>query len=219
MGRFSLVVFDVDGTLMKTFSWQHLHEALGTWNQGRKYLEQFFDGCITYEEWARLDAALWRGQPVKKIQRIVDEMPYVDGARKVLTTLREAGFKVVLLSAGLSFVTERIRREIGVDAALANDLVVENGYLTGEVKVNVSFDKKDEALEPILKRFNVTTKECIAVGDDETLIPLFKKVGFAIAFNPSGEKVKRHADVVVKSDSLLDVLPLIMTRAKLKLGK
>ncbi|MFQ6087110.1 MAG: HAD family hydrolase [Candidatus Bathyarchaeia archaeon] len=215
MNRVRLVVFDVDGTLMKSFSWQCLHEALGTWNRGKKYFEQFFQGHITYEEWACLDAALWRGQPVQKIQQIVNAMPYTDGTREVLTTLRRKGFKVVLLSAGLSLVTERIRREIGVDAALANELTVKNGFLTGGVKVNVSFNNKDEALHSILKRFDAEMNDCIAVGDDETLVPLFEKVRLAIAFNPRSKNVERHADIVVKSNDLHEVLPHILNRQHL----
>jgi len=43
MKKLRLVVFDVDGTLIKVeSSWQHLHEQLGTWDRGRKYAEQFF---------------------------------------------------------------------------------------------------------------------------------------------------------------------------------
>lgn len=216
MNQFKLVVFDVDGTLMKSFSWQYLHEALGTWNRGRKYFEQFFHGKITYEDWACLDAALWRGQPLEKIQQIVNAMPYTKGAREVLTTLRRKGFKVVLLSGGLSLVTERIRKETSVDAALANDLIVKNGCLTGAVKVNVSFNNKDEALHSILKRFTAEMNDCIAVGDDETLIPLFEKVGLAIAFNPRSKNVEKHADIVVKSDDLHHILPHILNKQHLR---
>jgi len=42
MKKLRLVVFDVDGTLVKVeSSWQHLHEQLGTWDRGRKYAERF----------------------------------------------------------------------------------------------------------------------------------------------------------------------------------
>ncbi|MGD8506716.1 MAG: HAD family phosphatase [Candidatus Bathyarchaeota archaeon] len=215
MNPFKLVVFDVDGTLLKSFSWQHLHETLGTWSQGKKYFGQFFNGDITYEEWARLDAALWRDQPIEKIQQIVNAMPYTDGAREVLTALRKKGFKIILLSAGLTLVTERIRREIGVDVALANELIVEKGLLTGEVKVNVSFNNKDEALQPLLKRFSAQIDDCFAVGDDETLIPLFERVRLAIAFNPRSENVERHADIVVRGNDLRDVLPYILNKQHL----
>jgi phosphoserine phosphatase len=114
---------------------------------------------------------------------------------------------VVLLSAGLSLATERINKEIGVDDSLANELIVKDGFLTGEVKVNVSFSNKDEALRPILQRFDVRIDECAAVGDDETMIPLFEKVGLRIAFNPRNKLVEEHADVVVRGNDLREVLP------------
>jgi len=211
MKKLGLVVFDVDGTLIKVeSSWQHLHEQLGTWDRGRKYAEQFFQGFITYEDWARLDASLWRGLPLDRVQRIVNDIPYRDGARETITTLRRGGLLVVLLSAGLSIITDRIRGEIGVEDSLANDLVVKDGFLTGEVKVNVTFRNKGEVLDGILKKFGVTPDECAAVGDDETLIPLFEKVGLGIAFNPRKKVVEKHADVVVKGNDLRQVLPHLL---------
>jgi phosphoserine phosphatase len=183
MKNLKLVVFDVDGTLMKAHSWQFLHEALGTWNEGQRYAELFFGGRLTYEEWAQLDASLWQGLPLERVKKIINAMPYTYGSRETVSTLREKGFVVFLLSAGLSLVTERINREIRVDGYLANDLIVRNGFLTGKVKVNVSFYNKDGVLSRVLPTWNLTMEDCISVGDDLTLIPLFEKVGLSIAFN------------------------------------
>jgi phosphoserine phosphatase len=206
-----LVVFDVDGTLTKVASsWQFLHEKLGTWDRGRHYAEQFYRGAITYEDWARLDSSLWTGLKLETVQKIVDDMPYVDGTREVITTLRKGGLKVVLISAGLSLVTKRIKKEIEVDDSLANDLKAEGGFLTGQVKVNVSVDNKDAVLGLMLEKFNLRMDECAAVGDDETLIPLFERVGFSIAFNPRSWVVEERADVVVKGDDLREVLPYLL---------
>jgi len=209
--KLRLVVFDVDGTLTKVVSsWQFLHERLGTWDKGKKYAEQFFRGVITYEDWARLDASLWRGLKLGRVRQIVDSIPYTNGAQDVIATLRGNGFKVVLLSAGLSLVTERIEREIRLDGSSANELKVENGLLTGEVKVNVSVDNKDTVLLRMLKKFNLGIDECAAVGDDETLIPLFEGVSLSIAFNPRSWVVEEKADIVVKSDDLREVLPYLL---------
>ncbi len=213
MKKLKLVVFDVDGTLIKVgSSWQFLHEELGTWDRGKKYAQQFFKGLITYEDWARLDASLWRDMPIERIQRIVDNIPYTDGAKEVITTLRGIGFKVALLSAGLSIVTDRINRDVGVDYSIANELIVKNDLLTGEVKVNVLFSNKDEVLCYILQKFDATLDECAAIGDDETLIPLFGRVGLGIAFNPRKKIVGKHAHVVIKSRDLRDMLPYLLTK-------
>ncbi len=205
-----LVVFDVDGTLMRAVSsWQFFHERLGTWDKGKKYADQFFQGNINYEEWARLDASLWRGLKLERIKKIVGSIPYINGAQHVITTLKRKGFKVFLLSGGLTLITERIEREIGVDDSLANELKVANDFLTGEVKVNVSIDNKDTALLHMLKKFNIGIAECAAVGDDETMIPLFEEVGLSIAFNPRSWAVEERADIVVKSEDLRDILPYL----------
>jgi len=205
MAQLRLVVFDVDGTLLKVrSSWQHLHEALGTWDKGKQYAEQFSQGLISYEEWAELDAFLWRGQPLEKVKLIIGGMPYTLGAEE------KGGFRVVLLSAGLSLVTERIEREIGVDYALANDLIVEDGVLTGDVKVNVPLDGKLDALQRIAGQFGVKLEECAAVGDDEGLVPVFEHVGLGIAFNPQDERLEKLARVIVKNGDLRHVLPHIV---------
>ena len=213
MQKLRLIVFDVDGTLIKVnSSWQFLHEKLGTWNKGRQYAEEFYQGRITYEEWAHLDASLWKNQSLSKIQSIVNKIPYVDGAQEVIKTLKKQNVKVVLLSAGLSLLSERIEKESQIDYSLSNELIVRNDFLTGEVKVNVSLNDKTKALSKILRKFSVESDECCAVGDDESLIPLFKEVALGIAFNPRSEKVEKTADVIVKSEDLRDILPHILKK-------
>jgi len=210
MKNLKLVVFDVDGTLIRVHSWQFLHEALGTWDKGQKYVDLFFKKRITYDDWARLDASLWRNLPFERVERIISAMPYTEGAKETISVLRKKGFIVFLLSAGLSLVAERINGEIGVDEYLANELIVKNGFLSGEVKVNVSFYNKDDALNRMLPKWNLEMKDCVAVGDDPTLIPLFEKVGLSIAFNPVDESIEKHADVVVRSQDLRSILLYVL---------
>lgn len=209
-----LVIFDVDGTILQSYSWKYIHQNLGTWNVARKHSDQFFNGQITYEEWARLDTALWKGRTIAKIRQIIEQMPYTTGAKQTLAALKRKGIATYLLSAGLSQVAQRVQEETGTGGYSANTLEVEDGLLTGEVKVNVSFYGKDKHLPRILKEFNVSLNECAAVGDDVTLIPLFKKVGLAIAFNPVNETVERNADVTIKERDLRKILPYLLKTDK-----
>jgi phosphoserine phosphatase len=143
---------------------------------------------------------------------MVNEMPYVNGAKEVIETLKKRDVIVALLSAGLSLFSEKIERELKIDYSLSNELIVRNDFLTGKVKVNVSLNNKVEALSHILHRFNAKPDECCAVGDDESLIPLFKKVALGIAFNPCNEEVEKNADAVVKSGDLRDILPYVLKK-------
>jgi len=205
-----LVIFDIDGTILQAYSWQFLHQHLNTWETAQGYNQQFFNHQITYQQWARLDAALWKNQPITRVRQIIDKMPYTEGAKATLSALQQAGIKTYLLSAGLTQVAQRIQRETGADGSRANTLIVKDGALTGEVEVNVAFRSKDKHLPSILQEFDVTREECAAVGDDLTLVPLFRQVGLAIAFNPVDKTVETHADVVIRSNDLRNVLPHIL---------
>ncbi len=207
-----LAILDIDGTILQTASWQYIHQSLKTWSHAKEYRNQFFQNKISYEKWAELDAALWKNQPSGKIDKIVKQMPYTRGAEQTISSLKQEGVKTYLLSAGLTQVARRIHEETGSDGYIANTLKISEGFLTGEVEVNVSFNNKDKHLCDILKKFDLSADECAAVGDDPTLISLFKKVGLAIAFNPTDESVEKHAHIIVKSNDLRSILPYILKR-------
>ena len=122
-----IVIFDVDGTILQTFSWQYIHQNLNTWTQARNYYNKFFSNQINYEEWAQLDANLWKNQPLTRIDQIIDQMPYTKGAKETIATLKDEGIKIFLLSAGLTRVAKKVQKETSADGCLANTLKVRNG--------------------------------------------------------------------------------------------
>ena len=209
--KLKLAVFDVDGTLTSVDScWRFIHEKLGTWQDGgAKNAELFFRGEISYDEWARRDVSLWKETSINEIQKIVFEIPYVDGIYEVFRFLRENDVKIVLLSAGLSFIAERIAKEFGVNDYIANELEIVNGKVTGNVKIRVSIDNKGEILEELLRKFRVKPEECLAVGDDLTMIPVFQKVGLSIAFNPQNQEIAKYAKITVNERDLRKILSYV----------
>jgi len=207
--KLKLGVFDVDGTLTSVEScWRFIHERLGTWRDvGERNAELFFRGVISYDEWARRDVLLWKGKRLSEIRRIVHEVPYVDGIKEVFQFLRRRGIKIVLLSAGLSLMAERIAQDVGVDGYVANELEVVDGQLTGKVRIRVSVENKDKILRKILGKFGLEPKECFAVGDDQTMIPVFQNVGLGIAFNPQNKEVCKYAKITIKKKDLREIIP------------
>jgi phosphoserine phosphatase len=137
-----IVFFDCDGTLTTVkSSWQYIHERLGMWDRNADEFQRLFRaGEIDYLEFCRRDALLWKGMTEKRVLEIIEEIPYHDGVRETMRTLRNEGVLTVLLSTGLSFLVERVKRELGMTLAVANELVVENGVLTGDIRINVAHD-------------------------------------------------------------------------------
>ncbi|MEM2740259.1 MAG: HAD family phosphatase [Candidatus Bathyarchaeia archaeon] len=209
--RFKLVAFDLDGTLTRTISvWEYLHRRFGTIDKARVNADLFFQGKISYEEWAKLDTNLWRGISLEYVMDALMEVEYMDGADYVVEVLRRAGVKTLIISAGLQELADLAARRLGVDYALANKLVVVDGILTGDIEVRVGINGKGRILKFFMNLEGIPRSSTAAVGDDISDISLFEEAGFKIAFNPKVEAIRRIADVVVESDSLKAILPYLI---------
>lgn len=205
-----LVFFDCDGTLTKIkSSWEYVHRKLNIWDEkADQYQALFRAGRISYHEFCRRDALLWRGLPVGRVMEILKDIPYQNDCREMVWALKEKGIHTVILSTGLSLLINRVREELGIDMAFANDLLSDNGYLTGEIRINVDFDKKGPLVEKTLVRMGMARDESCAVGDGEGDTGMFDAVGLPIAFCPENITLgtTRH---VVKKRSLLDVVRIV----------
>lgn len=206
-----LVVFDLDGTLIKpSSSWQYLHQKLGTLKEARRNSELFYTDKISWNEWAERDARLWAGSDVNEVKRIVQRCPLTKGAKKTTLRLKENRLDVAIISGGISFFADRVAKELEISHVFSNKLHEKDGILTGEVTITVTSKNKPRLLLRLLKQLKLSLGHVVAVGDDFTMVPLFKIAGLSIAFNPSRTDVKESADIVLVKQSLLDILPYIL---------
>lgn len=206
------VIFDLDGTLTTVrSSWRYLHERLGLWDgRADRHQERFLSGSITYEEFCRLDAAEWRGLSEARLVSLAGEVPYRPGIGGLMAGLRRAGVKVGVVSTGLTILSERVRREHGLDYAVANELVVVDGRCSGEVTVKVVHGRKGAPAREFQRRYGLNQEEVAAVGDTDGDVSLFEAAGFGIAVDPDGELIARRAEAVC--GSLAEVARILRIR-------
>jgi len=203
-----LVVFDLDGTLTKVEStWQYIHERLGTWHLGSSSAQDYWKGTISYMEWAQLDSSAWRGVELKKIRSILDEIPCVDGAKEAVAELREKGKLSGIVSAGISLLSDRVREELSMDFAIANELHFSQGRMTGGVTVNVSLDDKSLVMRRVAEQLGFSLRECAVVGDNGFDLP--NEAGLRIGFNPKHE-AETACDVVIRGTDIRAILTHIL---------
>jgi len=207
--QFKLVTFDLDGTLTRERSiWEYIHKRLGKWyGFAEDYQNQFLAGKISYEEFCERDAQVWKGMKVEKLLEIVKTVPFHPGVDELIHYLKQKGLKLSMVSSGLSLLSDWVHQKYGFDYSVSNDLLHENGILTGKVKIQVYYDKKAEWLERILDQFGVNPEEVIAIGDSAGDIEMFHIVGFSIAFNSSCFDLEKIANVCVPSQNLADIIP------------
>jgi phosphoserine phosphatase len=206
---FKLVIFDLDGTLTQERSvWEYIHKRLGKWyGFAEEYQKQFLAGKISYEEFCERDARVWKGMRVRELEEIVRTVPFHAGADELIPYLKKKDLKLAMISSGLSLLSDWVHQKYGFDYSVSNDLLHENGVLTGKVKIQVYYDQKAEWVKRILKQFGIKPEEAIAVGDSKGDMDMFQRVGFSIAFNSSCKDLDQIANVCIQSQNLVDIIP------------
>ena len=215
-----MAAFDMDGTITGVrSSWEYLHRRLGIWEgQAQKYQELYLAGDISYEEFCRLDAAMWRNMSLAQVYSILDEIPLDGNAQKVLDLVVESGAHPVLLSTGLKLLADRLAGSLGFKTRLANELVHREGKLTGEIIIHVSTHPpgktKGDYLRECMRLAGASPRETMAVGDSAGDLDMLQEAGLAIAVNPSEKDLdilQSQVKGLVTVCSLGEVLEIIRT--------
>ena len=201
-----MVVFDLDGTLTPVDSlWTYLHDTFGTASRGKEAARKYWNGQITYTEWAEADAKCWSGISLAKLEDALNKIPLRKGAKKLFRTLNDRRVNTVILSAGLSILADKAREELNADLAIANDLVTRNGRLTGEIKVKVSLTEKMSLVKRIATIFDLQCKQIALVGDRSNDLTIPECI--RIAIYPKDINTIRNADFVI--DDLIRILDVL----------
>ena len=113
----------------------------------------------------------------------MNAVPLMDGAERLISTLRRLGYKTAILSGGFTFMGRELQRRLGIDHLHANELDIANGVATGEVKGEiVDGERKAYYLGEIAKAEGLSMEQVIAVGDGANDLPMLKLAGLGIAF-------------------------------------
>ncbi|MEM3507590.1 MAG: HAD family phosphatase [Candidatus Bathyarchaeia archaeon] len=206
-----LIIFDLDGTLTNIESiWEHFHKCIGTWNLGKQNAEKYFKNEIDYETWAKLDSMAWAGIELKKLLSIIDKVSYVKGAKETFKELKKNGFLIGIVSAGISLMAEKAKMDLGADFAIANELEVKNGKLTGEIKVKVDLNSKHSVIREAAWMLGISMNECAVVGDNLCDFP--PEAGLKIAINTKDPSIKEYVDLIIYEKDLSKILDYLIYR-------
>ncbi len=217
----SLVVFDVDGTLTPIkSSWNYVHIVLNTKRRSRHYMNLFFYGFITYEEWVVLDLNLWRGLSYSTFRKILYSIPWRNNIEELVSLVkryREIA-KFIAITGGFIELCERVVRELGFDWCIGAEVDIdEHGRLTGFARRYVDFDGKARTLQEYIEMSNESFNFIVSVGDSLNDLELFEESDVSIAFC-CDEDVGSYADIYVKSCNLrklVEVLNAVLHRSTL----
>ena len=180
-----LICFDMDSTLIQTECIDELAKRAGVGKEVSEITEQAMRGELDFKESFTRRVALLKGLDASVMEDIARSMPITEGVDRLMTVLKQCGYKIAILSGGFTYFGEYLQRKYGIDYVYANELEIdENNKLTGRyVGEIVDGKRKAELLKLIAQVEKVNLAQTIAVGDGAIDLPMLSDAGLGIAFH------------------------------------
>lgn len=215
---FKLIAFDMDSTLINIECVDEIAAAVGKKEEVAAITEAAMRGEIAdYKESLRRRVALLRGVTVADMEQVYTERLQLNpGAEALVKACKAAGLKVLLVSGGFTFFTDRVRDRLGIDFTRSNVLEIRSGPNCGELTGRMvdqpwgdicdGAEKRKMLLETCAQ-LGIPPKQAIAMGDGANDLPMMGEAGLSVAYHAK-PKVREQAMVQINAgglDRLLEV--------------
>jgi len=215
LSDFKLIVFDMDSTLINIECVDEIADAAGRKAEVAAITEAAMRGEITdYKDSLRRRVALLKGVSVDSMDEVYHQRLKLNpGAAELVHACKAAGMKVLLVSGGFTFFTDRIRDELGIDYTRSNVLEINDGLLTGRLVDQPWGDicdgaEKRKMLLQTCDLLGISPSQSIAMGDGANDLPMMGVAGLSVAFHAK-PAVREAAMVAINTgglDRLLEIL-------------
>jgi phosphoserine phosphatase len=179
-----LLAMDMDSTLITIECIDELGALAGRKAEIAAITAQAMRGEIEYRESLRRRVAALAGLPEDSLTRVYDtRLKLTPGADRLIAACRKHGVKLLLVSGGFTFFTERLKARLGLDYTLSNLLEVRAGRLTGALLGDiVDADAKAAKFRQVAREVNVGKEHTVAIGDGANDLKMMNEAGISIAF-------------------------------------
>jgi phosphoserine phosphatase len=118
------------------------------------------------------------------LKTVYDErLKLTPGADALVAACKKHGVKLLLVSGGFTFFTERLKARLGIEHTISNVLEVKSGKLTGAlVGEVVDADAKAAKFREVLSKLKAKKDESLAIGDGANDLKMMREAGFSVAF-------------------------------------
>ncbi|MES2941191.1 MAG: phosphoserine phosphatase SerB [Pseudomonadota bacterium] len=216
---FKLIAFDMDSTLINIECVDEIADAVGMKEEVAALTEAAMRGEIAdYKESLRRRVALLRGVTVADLEQVyVERLQLNPGAEALVRACKDAGLKVLLVSGGFTFFTDRLRDRLGIDFTRSNMLEIASGPNCGELTGRMvdqpwgdicDGEEKRRMLLQTCEQLGISPKQAIAMGDGANDLPMMGEAGLSVAYHAK-PKVREQAMVAINAgglDRLLEVV-------------
>lgn len=204
-----LLLMDMDSTTIKIECIDEIAKLAGVGEQVAKVTELAMQGKLDFSESLRARVATLKDAPVSIIEQVAHNLPLMHGLENLIAQLKAAGWKIAIASGGFTYFADRLKGQLGLDAAYANQLEISADKLTGQVKGDiVDAQVKADTLLKLAQEYNIAESQTVAMGDGANDLVMMSAAALGVAFEAK-PLVQARADVAVNYhglDSLLAIL-------------
>ena len=208
-GFYPIVVFDLDGTLLRGTSVSLLlAQWLGQTEEIAELERAFHAHEISNRVVADTSAGWLAGQSTAEAWRVLAEGTWIAGMTETFQALAADGVSLLLGTITWSFAAEMLRERHGFAAVSGTEMQATDGVLSG--MVSRYFDEHDKVrfVEDWCTQNGFSMSQVAAVGDSRSDVPLFRRAGTSIALNATPD-AREAATHTIDTDDLCDVLALL----------
>ncbi len=197
-----LAVFDFDSTLMDGETIDVFAKALGLQQEVSRITEAAMQGELDFFGSLTQRVALLKGLKLETVEALSAKLPYMPGAKEVVSYLKSKDYKVVCFSGGFRNATKHTINRLGIDADFSNMLHHKDGLLTGHVGGDMMFDSsKGDMIVRLQNLLGVSKEDTLVVGDGANDRSMFEHADTRIAFCAK-PILKAYANIIIDQKDL-----------------
>jgi phosphoserine phosphatase len=204
-----VLAMDMDSTLINIECIDEIAAFGGVKEQVASITEAAMRGEIKdFSESLIRRVAFLKGLSTDVLQAVYEQKLHLNpGAEMLVKTAHQAGLKVLLVSGGFTFFTEKLKHLLNLDAAHANVLEATDGILTGQVTGRIlDAQGKADTLQAFAHELGAKPEQIIAIGDGANDLKMLGLAGYSVAYRakPVVRAQARYALNVAGLDGVLN---------------
>ena len=179
-----LLAMDMDSTLITIECIDELGDLAGRKAEIAAITAQAMRGEIEYRESLRRRVAALAGLPEDSLKSVYEgRLELTPGADALVGACKKHGVKVLLVSGGFTFFTDRLKARLGIDHTISNTLEVKAGRLTGALIGDiVDASAKAARFKAVLRAVSADKEQSVAIGDGANDLMMMREAGISVAF-------------------------------------
>ena len=179
-----LLAMDMDSTLITIECIDELGALAGKKAEVAAVTAQAMRGEIDYPESLRRRVRAIAGLPETALSEVYENrLKLTAGADTLIEACKRHDVKLLLVSGGFTFFTERLKARLGIDYTISNTLEVRDGKLTGALLGDiVDADAKARRFREVMKKLNAAKEQTVAIGDGANDLKMMAEAGTSVAF-------------------------------------